>query len=348
MGRRKYGRFAAGAMLLAAVLWLGGCGAQDDAAAGGTVSSTVQSGAAQDSAEAGSKTDAAAPQDSAAQSGTAQDDAVQDYAAVVTITINPQLELYVDDTNRVVDFKPMNDDAEAVFKTAELTDRELGEAVTLIVQTAADAGYLEDGGTVRADVAAKQGEQLADDTADTLLQTVRDAVQSGLSDKKLSAALEIAVSGEAKLSETLGASAEQTASSGQAASSEQAASSGQEASSGQPCQACGGTGICAECGGGTLPCKRCGGSLWESCGTCNGSGRQKCPGCNGSGTDATSGSACNHCGGAGFITCQQCGGSGGKACSICNGKGVISDDCILCHGAKTCTVCGGAGVQKQE
>ena len=29
--------------------------------------------------------------------------------------------------------------------------------------------------------------------------------------------------------------------------------------------------------------------------------------------------------------------------SICHGKGVITDDCILCHGAKKCTVCGGSG-----
>ncbi|MFR0956704.1 MAG: hypothetical protein ACLSFA_13210 [Roseburia inulinivorans] len=32
-----------------------------------------------------------------------------------------------------------------------------------------------------------------------------------------------------------------------------------------------------------------------------------------------------------------------KPCSICHGKGVITDDCILCHGAKKCTVCGGSG-----
>ena len=55
------------------------------------------------------------------------------------------------------------------------------------------------------------------------------------------------------------------------------------------------------------------------------------------------GSACRHCGGAGKIVCELCGGSHGKPCSICHGKGVITDDCILCHGAKKCTVCGGSG-----
>ena len=43
------------------------------------------------------------------------------------------------------------------------------------------------------------------------------------------------------------------------------------------------------------------------------------------------------------IVCELCGGSHGKPCSICHGKGVITDDCILCHGAKKCTVCGGSG-----
>ena len=109
------------------------------------------------------------------------------------------------------------------------------------------------------------------------------------------------------------------------------------------CSACGGTGICAECGGGTLPCKRCHGSLVETCSNCDTSGMQTCPGCKGSGVDATDGSVCRHCGGAGKIVCELCGGSHGKPCSICHGKGVITDDCILCHGAKKCTVCGGSG-----
>ena len=109
------------------------------------------------------------------------------------------------------------------------------------------------------------------------------------------------------------------------------------------CSACGGTGICAECGGGTLPCKRCHGSLVETCSNCDTSGMQTCPGCKGSGVDATDGSACRHCGGAGKIVCELCGGSHGKPCSICQGKGVITDDCILCHGAKKCPVCGGSG-----
>lgn len=109
------------------------------------------------------------------------------------------------------------------------------------------------------------------------------------------------------------------------------------------CSACGGTGICAECGGGTLPCKRCHGSFVETCSNCDTSGMQTCPGCKGSGVDATDGSACRHCGGAGKIVCELCGGSHGKPCSICHGKGVITDDCILCHGAKKCTVCGGSG-----
>ena len=109
------------------------------------------------------------------------------------------------------------------------------------------------------------------------------------------------------------------------------------------CSACGGSRICAECGGGTLPCKRCHGSFVETCSNCDTSGMQTCPGCKGSGVDATDGSACRHCGGAGKIVCELCGGSHGKPCSICHGKGVITDDCILCHGAKKCTVCGGSG-----
>ena len=109
------------------------------------------------------------------------------------------------------------------------------------------------------------------------------------------------------------------------------------------CSACGGSRICAECGGGTLPCKRCHGSFVETCSNCDTSGMQTCPGCKGSGVDATDGSACRHCGGAGKIVCELCGGSHGKPCSIFHGKGVITDDCILCHGAKKCTVCGGSG-----
>lgn len=299
-------------------------------------------------------------------------DAKPDYAMVVQITINPKVALYLAKDGSVVDVEYLNEDAKNAFSNLEITGTRFEEAVSMIVDTSAKEGYLKEDKTISVDFVETTVEENA---IEELTANVQIAVQDALTERQLSAILEIEVEG--KVQESVALEPEKadkqdefgqqvanqnggnkgntgaSANTGNTGNTENSANTGnqntgkQEAAqpAKEPCLACGGSGICPECGGGTLPCKRCGGSLWESCGVCGGSGRQTCQGCHGSGKDATSGETCKYCGGAGVYTCEVCGGSGGKPCSICNGKGVVSDDCILCHGGKLCTACGGTGVK---
>ena len=233
------------------------------------------------------------------------------YVAVIHVKINPEFNLYLNAEESIVYVEYLNADAADLFETVDLTGQKLADGMETIVDVAEEKGYLTGQNEVTTDVVWVQ-EATDSGKLEKVLQTVSDSSES---EKNV------------KSEENPGSEAGQkTGASGK-----------------KTCSACGGTGICAECGGGTLPCKRCHGSLIETCSNCDTSGMQTCLGCKESGVDATDGSACRHCGGAGKIVCELCGGSHGKPCSICHGKGVITDDCILCYGAKKCTVCGGSG-----
>lgn len=276
--------------------------------------------------------------------------AKMDYAMVVRITINPKVALYLAHDGSVVDVEYLNEDAENAFSDLNITGTKFEDAVSMIVDVSAQEGYLTEGKTISVDFVESNAEETA---VAELTETVQAAIQDTLTERQLTATLEIEVAGIVQESVALepetatGQDVDGQQTEEQQTEEQQTAEQNSENSetTTQPCSACGGTGVCPECGGGTLPCKRCGGTLWESCGVCGGDGQQTCQGCRGAGTDATSGGTCRHCSGAGTYTCEVCGGSGGKSCSICNGKGVVSDDCILCHGGKACTTCGGTGTK---
>ena len=257
------------------------------------------------------------------------------YAAVIHVKINPEFNLYLDAEGCIVYVEYLNEDAADLFETVDLTGQKLADGMETIVDAAEEKGYLTGQNEVTTDVVWVQ-EATDSGKLEKVLQTISDSTESEKNVK----------SGENPASGENSASGENPENEENPESETDPGSEADQktgTSGKKTCSACGGTGICAECGGGTLPCKRCHGSLVETCSNCDTSGMQTCPGCKGSGVDATDGSACRHCGGAGKIVCELCGGSHGKPCSICHGKGVITDDCILCHGAKKCTVCGGSG-----
>lgn len=257
------------------------------------------------------------------------------YAAVIHVEINPEFNLYVDAEECIVYVEYLNEDAADLFETVDLTGQKLADGMETIVDAAKEKGYLNGQNEVTTDVVWVQ-EATDSGKLEKVLQTISDSSES---EKNVKSG-ENSASGEKPAIEENPENEEnlESETDPESEADQKIGTSGKKT-----CSACGGTGICAECGGGTLPCKRCHGSLVETCSNCDTSGMQTCPGCKGSGVDATDGSACRHCGGAGKIVCELCSGSHGKPCSICHGKGVITDDCILCHGAKKCTVCGGSG-----
>ena len=262
--------------------------------------------------------------DTEALTDTEQTGIPQQYAAVVYVTINPELALYLNADGRVIAAECLNEDATEVFSEISLDDLSVEEAMNTVVETAVDKGFLTEGKTVHIEVEQEEGETVS---AEELTEKIEQAVITQLEEEEVAAEVALSIDGEEYVSSV-------------------------EIPSPEPqkelCEACGGTGICPECGGGTLACKRCGGSLWESCGICNGSGKISCHGCHGSGKETSQDGTvyedpCHHCGGSGTMTCDLCGGAGGKSCSICNGTGHMGADCIVCHGDKTCTACGGTG-----
>lgn len=312
---------------------------------------------AQDAAgtETRAETTAATAEQATTEQATTQtaqtDPETLDYAYRLHISINPEFKMYLNGAAKVMAVDCLNQDAENLFSETDLTGMGLEEAMPVIVQQAVAKDYLTDGKMITIDIEISPNPEQADSAE----QVITGAVTAKLKEQGVDAALQLQEAGtpifmEGTDTNTSSAAVGNDGEMSETGENNAVVESGNTESRGTTetvqktkCTACGGTGICQECQGGTAPCKRCGGSLWEACGTCGGSGRQNCPGCGGSGTDATDGANCRHCGGSGSITCGQCNGSGGKSCSICHGKGVISDDCILCHGDKKCTVCGGSG-----
>ena len=305
------------------LLLLSGCGNKAQEAEGSQVQTDIAVTATEQTAAAEEQAETIDPE-------------TLDYAYRLHITINPKFRLYLDEQSKVVAVACLNQDAEDLFSETDLTGMDVEKAMPVIIQQAVAKEYLADGKNITIDLekSTESGQ------ADTVEQVIAAAVTAELKEQGVDAVLELQDAGTPVAIEGANTGSGDTVSD---KTDNTGNGSATNVSQKTKCSACGGTGICQECKGGTAPCKRCGGSLWETCGTCGGSGRQTCPGCGGSGVDATSGTSCRHCGGSGGNTCQQCGGSGGKSCSICHGKGVISDDCILCHGDKKCTVCGGTG-----
>ncbi len=268
----------------------------------------------------------------------------ENYTMAVIVTINPQIKLYLDSENVIVFVEYLNADAKMAFADIELSNVAVEEGMEMIIHAAVEKEFLIDGKDVNIDVAEVRDENCA---VEEVCTEVELAVVKATEENNVNVVVTTQVTAEIVENEPSDVIEDISSTSEEEPILEQESEQTPEPTPEQPisesCASCSGTGICPECGGGTLPCKRCGGSLWESCGVCGGDGNQICPGCKGSGTISVDGSTCNYCGGAGGISCEVCGGSGGESCSICNGKGVVSDDCILCHGGKDCTVCGGTG-----
>ena len=60
----------------------------------------------------------------------------------VTIDINPSVEIVVNMFNKVIKVKPLNDDGTKVVENLNLNNKNLQEAVNLVVKSAKDEGYL--------------------------------------------------------------------------------------------------------------------------------------------------------------------------------------------------------------
>lgn len=291
---------------------------------------------------------------------TVEDVIPEDYAASVIVTINPQVKLYLDKDNVVIGVEYLNEDAKAAFAKVKFSDVTIEVCIDEMISAAVESEFLTDGKDVSIEISEIKDESI---DSEKLCEQVETVVIAAVEENKVEANVTAKVSS----TDNNGVTAEKQEETGENES--ESVSGIEETKPTEPepteapvepakedCEACGGTGVCPECGGGITTCKRCGGTLWEACVVCKGNITITCQGCRGSGL-ATShetgevyeGEPCNHCGGAGIVTCDQCGGAGGYTCMNCNGTGkmTLGDSCILCHGGKSCTTCGGTGKVSQ-
>ena len=272
-------------------------------------------------------------------------DSPTEYASVLYITINPELALYLDKDNKVIAAEYLNDDAKEIFSDIQLKDLSVETAMEMVIETAVNRDFLTEGKTVQVNVEQADNEQIS--TA-ALIEKVQTVIVKQLEEKKVDADVTLSIEGESYTAESEKESTQDAAVQQTTPVTETPTEPPKE-----KCEACGGTGICPECGGGTYACKRCGGATVLVCSFCDGSGNMPC-GCGGK-LITTNGDGepipedgwrpCDKCGGDGWQTCEHCGG-GGKTNCFCKGtahEGHIGEDCILCHGGKNCTACNGTG-----
>lgn len=253
------------------------------------------------------------PKDETETSESKQDDLKDlEYAAILRVKINPEMNLFLDAENQVLAVEYLNDDAKEAFSKLSMKGITLEEAMKQIIATSVEKGYLTDGKTISVDVVESDEKQIA---VQELTDKIQASVQQGLSEQQIGAKLELSVAGEILEQEEIPAVQPESVQTSETPKN--------------PCSVCGGTGNCQECKGDgyrgsgyTVSCPRCHGSLTETCIYCDAAGNSNkhegvCdfPNCMGAHIYA-----CTTCkGGSSPVTCNSCGGTGN--CSACNGTG---------------------------
>lgn len=220
------------------------------------------------------------------------------YAFSCKVTINPEIELYLNQKNEIVGFEYLNEDAKDAYQKLALKGLTVEAGVKEMILAASEKGYLDTNKKVSITIT-----EVKDTTCDTeaVCEKIKEAAQEVIAEEKIEAELEVADY-----------------------ESENAVPQ-------NPCTACGGTGKCQECKGDgyrgsgySVSCPRCHGALTETCIYCDANGNSTkhegiCdfPNCMGAHVYA-----CTICGGGTKpVTCESCGGSG--ACNVCGGSGSL-------------------------
>lgn len=294
-------------------------------------------------------------EESAAEEDVVKEFIPESFACAITITINPQITLYLDEANTIIGVRFDNQDAKDAYEEIELMGKGLEESVNLLVDTAIEKEYLKEDGAITVTLA-----EIGDTTAvtdDSVLQDVKNIVEEHLETIEL-----FNTDSESEAETGSDESADNTEkkhiSLETEVSSEITNQYGIEKTK-TLCVACNGTGI--YCPGDPSFGKSrgngngyagCNGTGYSACPdihcnngnytdpNCGGSGKQNCFGCNGTGLEDNA--ACKHCGGTGKITCEYCGGKGAYPHhEFCMGTGIA--ECITKDLHSACSTCGGTG-----
>ena len=150
MGRNIIGRLAVLFMTMSFLMT--GCGEKTAGVDGALQESTASESASENSSVALESAD----KESSSGEST-EGEPAGDVAAVVRITINPDLELLLDKEAKILAVNYLNQDAEDAFSELELQGTELKDAVSLVVDAAIEKEYLKAGKEIAVEISAGEG-----------------------------------------------------------------------------------------------------------------------------------------------------------------------------------------------
>lgn len=252
----------------------------------------------------------------------------EECVGVITISINPEIDLEIDKAGNVLEVVFQNEDAKTAYEDLNLEGLEAKAAMKLIVETANEKGYLKDDGEVSL-IYGSTGNASAEE-AQEMINSARTSVMDTLNDLGKESTVSLEMKNYAQETSDI-------------------------------CDLCYGVGtiVCEQCGGmgngnGMVTCDLCMGTgTYDGeeepptdglCRSCLGTGiltiqPQKCYICNGTGL-------CINCGGSGidpepddfgnYGSCHACGGDGDCLQEVCEGGTMIER-------SETCRDCGGTG-----
>ena len=275
------------------------------------------------------------------ENGDGNPDVPDECAAVIYLSINPEIALFIDQKDRVIGVEFLNDDARTAYGDLKLGGLSYSECAGKIVETAIEKAYLKENGTVTVEVSplSEKAESAK------ITRAVEKKVQEVAQKQELAVTVsseEVKEPGRLLCWECLG--------SGKCPYCDTCA----------PCEVCNGKGalICEFCTEGTIECSRCHGKtateqfitvkVMEDVEYCTVCGHKRsetdvlCPTCNGTGRVP-----CHMCKGRGRLTCTQCGGRAYDPCPFagtgCSAPGCdgTRHKCPGCdeNGLKDCAEC---------
>lgn len=113
----------------------------------------------------------------------------ENYAMVVTVTINPQMRLYLNNEGKVLAVEAINQDAAALCENLSLVDESYESVVETIVTKAEEQGYVQKDAVIHVEVTETKEESL--DTTDVLDKITETVNQTAT---KLEVQVEVQVS----------------------------------------------------------------------------------------------------------------------------------------------------------
>ncbi|MBO7426521.1 MAG: hypothetical protein J6U23_12690 [Clostridiales bacterium] len=305
-------------------------------------------------------------------------EAPEAYLDAILVQINPSFMLFVNERGEVVRSKAMNEDAKSMLDHVALDGRNVKDALTDIVRSSVDDGYLKSGGTVnismmetfRTESDAKQNlKELENVVVDIGREKNTDIHPVTKIAEDVSFAQDEPQPGPNREpnqdpnqdqnvpppeqdqrtdpKEDPNPPSDHDDHDDHDHNNEDGGNSGSGGGKKEGCPVCHGSGVCVRCNKtGYVECGACHGSGKADCHMCdNGYDSNPCP-CGGDGkcyrcqgSGEFEGKTCDVCAGNG--KCKECGGIGKRPCKNCGATGII--DCNECHGSgkEKCQGCQG-------